>query len=152
MMRASVRRHALASLRLRSSDTNSAMRMRSLAQSLLLLCTALGLSQAPAQAEQVVVTSKQPYWAVGERDAALSRECSLGRFNLVRADRLVARFSGPQGAETLGVGKGTGLNLRDPGHLAKPTEDYFFRNQSTTSCEVFVGGRKKSAAAPRPNG
>jgi hypothetical protein len=109
--------------------------------SLLLLCAGI----AGARAETVVLTSKQPYWTVGSRDAELSRECSLGRFNLQRADRLVARFTGKEGAETLGVAKGTGVNLRDPGHRAKPTEDYFFRNQNTTSCEVFVGGRKGGA-------
>ena len=106
--------------------------------SLCLLCA----SFAAARAETVVLSSTKPYWTVGVRDPALSRECSLGRFNLARADRLVARFTGKDGAETLGVAKGTGVNLRDPDHHAKPQEDYFFRNQNTTSCEVFVGGRK----------
>jgi hypothetical protein len=114
----------------------------------MLLCAALGRSPAPARGETVVVTSKQPYWKAGVRDPVLSRECSLGRFNLARADRLVARFTGKEGADTLGVAKGTGLNLRDPDHRAKPEEDYFFRNQGTTSCEVFVGGRK----GPPPKG
>jgi hypothetical protein len=122
------------------------MRTRSPLPFLLLLCAALSLS--PAWGETVVVTSKQPYWKVGPRDPVLSRECSLGRFNLAQADRLVARFTGKEGAETLGVAKGTGLNLRDPDHHAKVEEDYFFRNQGTTSCEVFVGGRK----GPPPKG
>lgn len=122
------------------------MRTRSPLPFLLLLCAALSLS--PARGETVVVTSKQPYWKVGPRDPVLSRECSLGRFNPARADRLVARFTGKEGAETLGVAKGTGLNLRDPDHHAKAEEDYFFRNQGTTSCEVFVGGRK----GPPPKG
>jgi hypothetical protein len=112
---------------------------------LLCLCLPLGLPAGPAGAEQVVVTSQKPYWMVGPRDVALSRACALGRFNLARADRLVARFTGKEGAETLGVAKGTGVNLVDPDHKAKPTEDYYFRNQNTTSCEVFVGGRKGGA-------
>ena len=108
----------------------------------LLLLTSVIAAALPARGETVVVASKKPYWQVGVRDPALSRECSLGRFNLMRTDRLVARFSGKEGAETLGVAKGTGLNLYDPDHHRKPTEDYYFRAQNTTSCEVFVGGRK----------
>src|SRR5438128_12071588 len=98
------------------------------------LC-ALAVLIAPARAEEVVLTSKNPYWAVGVRDEKLSRACSLQRFNLKHTDKLVARFVGAEGAETLAVGKGNGNNLYDPEHLAKPTEDYFFLNQSTTSCE-----------------
>ena len=112
---------------------------------LLLPCLPLGLATSPARAEQVVLTSQKPYWMVGARDPVLSRACALGRFNLARSDRYVARFTGKEGAETLGVGKGTGANLADPGHKAKPTEDYYFRNHGTTSCEVFVGGRKGGA-------
>ena len=126
------------------------MSIERVAISLMLLSVAI----PAAQAETVVLTSKQPYWSVGTRDTELSRECALGRFNLQRADRLVARFTGKDGAETLGVAKGTGINLRDPGHRAKPNEDYFFRNQNTTSCEVFVGGRKGGTApsSPPPKG
>src|SRR5437763_9778083 len=105
------------------------------------LAVALCLSAADAVAEQTVLTSKKPYWNVGVRDQTLSRECALGRFNLVRSDRLVARFVGKDGAETIGVARGADSNLYDPAHLAKPNEDYFFRAQNTTSCEVFVGGR-----------
>ncbi|HEX3501148.1 MAG TPA: hypothetical protein VHT04_17660 [Stellaceae bacterium] len=112
------------------------------------LCAVAALL-APAHAENVVITSKRPYWAVGVRDDKMSRACSLQRFNLKRTDTLVARFVGAEGAETLAVAKGNGNNLYDPEHLAKPTEDYFFLNQSTTSCEVYVGGRGKKAA-PQP--
>jgi hypothetical protein len=116
------------------------------------LCV-LALPLAPARAESVVLTSKKPYWAVGVHDDKMSRACSLSRFNLKRTDRLVARFIGKEGAETLAVGKGNGNNLYDPERLAKPTEDYFFRNQNTTSCEVYVGGRGgKGGTRPRPPG
>lgn len=126
------------------------MSVKRVAISLMLLSVGI----PAAQAETVVLTSKQPYWTVGARDMELSRECALGRFNLQRADRLVARFTGKDGAETLGVAKGSGVNLRDPGHKAKPNEDYFFRNQNTTSCEVFVGGRKgaPTSSSPAPRG
>jgi hypothetical protein len=95
-----------------------------------------------AVAGQVVLTSKLPYWKVGVRDDALSRACSLNQFGPAHPGDLVARFTGPAGSALLDVAKGTGLNLRDPGHLAVPSEDYFFRNVGTTSCEVLVGGRK----------
>ena len=107
----------------------------------LLALAMIAVAALPAAAEQVVLTSKKPYWAVGTRDPVLSAECALGRFNLKRSDALVARFTGAQGADTLGIAKGTGLNLYDPGHKAKRNEDYFFRNHGTTSCEGSVGGR-----------
>jgi hypothetical protein len=118
-----------------------ARRLTLLSSALFVLAALL----APAHAETVVLTSKKPYWAVGVRDEKLSRACSLQHFNLKHTDKLVARFIGAEGAETLAVGKGNGNNLYDPQNLAKPTEDYFFLNQSTTSCEVYVGGRGKAA-------
>ena len=110
---------------------------------LFLAMTAAGA----AQASEVVLTSKSPYWAVGDRDDALSRACSLNQFGPQHPGDLVARFTGKEGTALLDVAKGTGVNLRDPNHLAKPTEDYFFRNVGTTSCEVMVGGRKSSKKA-----
>ena len=55
--------------------------------------------------------------------------------------------SGKHGHSNGNDGKGNGNNLYDPEHLAKPTEDYYFRNQSTTSCEVYVGGRGRGPVA-----
>lgn len=103
-----------------------------------------------AHGESVVLTSKKPYWAVGVRDDKLSRACSMQRFNLKRTDKLVARFIGPEGADTLAVGKGNGDNIYDPEHLRKLTEDYYFRYQNTTSCEVYVGGRGGKGTSKRP--
>ena len=116
------------------------------AGALCALCSFL----APAQAEDVVLSSKKPYWAVGVRDEKMSQACSLQRFNLKRTDKLVARFTGKEGADTLAIGKGNGNNLYDPEHLSKPTEDYYFRNQNTTSCEVYVGGRGGNGTSKRP--
>jgi hypothetical protein len=99
----------------------------------------------PAVAGQTVLTSRSPYWKVGERDDALSRACALNRFNMEEPERFVARFVGKDGTDVLGIAKGSGLNLRDPDRRAKPTEDYFFRNHGTTACEVYVGGRRKNA-------
>jgi hypothetical protein len=102
---------------------------------LFLLCA------ARAEAGTVVLTSSAPYWQVGVRDNDLSRACSLDVFGPSRLGALVARFTGPEGAAVLDVAKGSGSNLRDLKHVAKPSEDYFFRNAGTTSCEVLVGGR-----------
>jgi len=112
--------------------------MRCEAMILLLLL----VSGPKVRAGEVVLTSNAPYWDVGVRDDALSRACSLNRFEPLHPGDLVARFIGPVGGALLDVAKGTGLNLRDPTHLAKRSEDYFFRNSGTTSCEVLVGGRK----------
>jgi hypothetical protein len=116
---------------------------------------ALGLaapcSAGPAAAagqQVVVLTSKSPYWKVGPKDDALSRACSLGRFNLRRPEAYVAQFRGKDGAATLGIAKGSGLNLYDPDKMAKPVEDYFFLDHGTTSCRVFVGGRKSGPPKP----
>lgn len=103
-----------------------------------------------AQASEVVLTSKAPYWHVGVRDDGLSRACSLNQFGPQHPGDLLARFTGADGNGVLDVAKGTGVNLRDPNHLAKPTEDYFFRNVGTTSCEVLVGGRKGGGKAAGP--
>lgn len=115
---------------------------------LLLLAASLAAAGA-AHASEVVLTSKAPYWEVGVRDDGLSRACSLNQFGPQHPGDLVARFTGKEGSALLDVAKGTGVNLRDPQHLAKAKEDYFFRNVGTTSCEVLVGGRtgaKKAAA------
>ena len=95
-----------------------------------------------AGATETIINSQSPYWEVGPRDPALSRACSISRFNQREPGRYVVRLHAKAGGTAaLGAAKGNGLNLYDPGHLAKPAEDYFFRNDGTSSCEVFVGGR-----------
>jgi hypothetical protein len=117
---------------------------------LILLPLLVLASPFSAQAGEVVLISKEPYWAVGVRDDALSRACSLDQFGPAHPGDLVARFIGSEGSALLDVAKGSGINLRDPKHLVKAREDYFFRNVGTTDCEVLVGGRtgKKTAAKP----
>jgi hypothetical protein len=118
----------------------------------LFLAFVLIAAAGPAWAGTVVLTSKAPYWNVGVRDDELSLECSLNQFGPLHPGELVARFVGPQGTALLDVAKGNGLNLRDPKHLARSEEDYFFRNVGTTSCEVLVGGRRaaKAKAGTKP--
>jgi hypothetical protein len=112
---------------------------------LFLVCAA-----TRAEAGTVVLVSSSPYWQVGVRDNELSRACSLDTFGPKRLGALVARFTGPEGPALLDVAKGSGNNLRDPKHLAKRNEDYFFRNAATTSCEVLVGGRGGSGKPVTP--
>jgi hypothetical protein len=114
------------------------------------LVIAFATAAGPAGASETVLTSKSPYWMVGVRDDDLSRACSLLQFGPLHQGDLVARFTGREGGALLDVAKGTGLNLRDPLHLAVRNEDYFFRNVGTTSCEVLVGGRNGPRVA-RPS-
>jgi hypothetical protein len=110
---------------------------------ILVLSCALAAVATPARAEmgKTLVHSTHPYWDVGDMDPDLGRLCATGKFNEVVIDRYVARFSGPKGPAVLGIAKGTGLNLRDPGHKAIKSEDYFFFADGTSSCAVYVGGR-----------
>jgi hypothetical protein len=116
----------------------------------VVLLSLLMLVPLPARAGQVVLVSKEPYWAVGVRDDNLSRACSLDQFGPAHPGDLVARFVGNEGPALLDVAKGSGINLRDPKHLAKAPEDYFFRNVGTTDCEVLVGGRTGKKVATKP--
>lgn len=113
--------------------------LQRIAVSLLIVCSLMPANEASAS--QVVLTSRAPYREVGVADDALSHLCALGRFGPAQLGALIARFVGPAGPGILDVAKGTGLNLLDRDHRAKPQEDYFFHDAGTTSCEVLVGGR-----------
>ncbi|HEV2675596.1 MAG TPA: hypothetical protein VGV37_13715 [Aliidongia sp.] len=95
------------------------------------------------KATENLLDSQAPYWEAGPRDPKLSNACSLGRFNERQMGRFIVRLHAKAGgAAVLGVAKGSGLNLWDPNQLAVATEDYLFRQDGTSACEVFVGGRK----------
>lgn len=98
---------------------------------------------AEANSARTLLNSDHPYWDVGVMDPDLGRLCAMGKFNEIEMNRFVARFNGPKGASLLGIAKGTGLNLRDPGHKALKSEDYFFYQDGSSSCSVYVGGRTK---------
>jgi len=121
-----------------------------------LLAGALALAvllPAGAEATSVEMDSQAPYWEAGPRDPKLSNACSLGRFNERQVGLYVVRLHATAGgAAVLGVAKGTGLNLWDPDRLAVATEDYLFRQDGTSDCEVFVGGRKPLLPGQKPPG
>jgi hypothetical protein len=97
----------------------------------------------PAGATDVLMQSPAPYWEIGPRDTALSGACSTGRFNEQQQGRYTVQLHAKSGgAAVLGLAKANGLNLSDPDHRAHGVEDYYFRNDGTTNCQVFVGGRK----------
>jgi hypothetical protein len=106
----------------------------------------------PTGATETVIDSDSPYWEVGSRDQSLSKACAVGRFNQVQIGRYIVRLHAKKGngAAVLGIAKGTGLNLRDPDHIAKSAEDYYFRDDGTSNCEVFVGGRGPTAPGTTP--
>jgi len=105
-----------------------------------------------AVATETVIDSNSPYWEVGSRDPNLSQACSVGRFNQVQISRYIVRLHAKKddGAAVLGIAKGSGLNLRDPDHRALGSEDYYFRDDGTSNCEVFVGGRKANIGGAAP--
>jgi hypothetical protein len=114
------------------------------AASRILLISGLLVLAAPVagQATDVIINSQAPYWETGPRDPKLSNACSIGRFNERQMGRYTVQLHAKTGgAAVLGVAKGTGLNLWDPDKLAVVTEDYLFRQDGTSACEVFVGGR-----------
>lgn len=102
-------------------------------------------------ATENLLDSQAPYWEAGPRDPKLSNACSLGRFNERQIGHYVVRLHAKAGgAAVLGVAKGTGFNLWDPDKFAVPTEDYLFRQDGTSACEVFVGGRKTLLPGQKP--
>jgi hypothetical protein len=105
---------------------------------------ALLILPTAALATDILLDSQSPYWEAGPRDQQLSRACSLGRFNERQMGRYIVRLhiKTGGGAVVLGVAKGNGVNLWDPDRLAVVTEDYLFRQDGTSACQVFVGGRK----------
>jgi len=97
---------------------------------------------APAAAGQYAV-SRQPYWAVGGLDPALSNACQTGQFNQDQSLRLTIGFVGKAGKGITGVAL-KGWNLRDPGNLGKPGFTYHFKNDGLTNCRVYVARNKQS--------
>ncbi len=98
---------------------------------------------ANGESARTLVRSDHPYWDVGVMDPDLGRLCATGKFNEIQMNRFVARFNGTKGGGVLGIAKGTGLNLRDPGRKALKSEDYFFYQDGSSSCAVYVGGRTR---------
>jgi hypothetical protein len=120
----------------------------------IILSLALSILPTAAGATENLLDSQSPYWEAGPRDTKLSQACSLGRFNERQMGRYVVRLHAKTGggAAVLGVAKGTGLNLWDPDKLAVVSEDYMFRQDGTSACEVFVGGRKTLLPGQTPPG
>jgi hypothetical protein len=121
--------------------------IRRLAWSLLLLTL-----PAAALATEKVLDSESPYWDAGKRSPILSQACSLIRFNEKQIGRYIIRLHAKKGgAAVLGVAKGTGFNLVDLDHIAKINEDYFFKDDGTSNCEVFVGSNPPREQGGTPN-
>ncbi len=117
---------------------------------LALLGCLLALPRAGGATESLI-DSQSPYWETGPRDPKLSNACSVGRFNERDMGHYVVRLHDKKGgAAVLGVAKGTGFNLWDPDKLAVASEDYMFRQDGTSACEVFVGGRKALLPGQKP--
>jgi hypothetical protein len=123
------------------------------AASRILLISGLLVLAAPVagQATDVIINSQAPYWETGPRDPKLSNACSIGRFNEREMGRYTVQLHAKSGgAAVLGIAKGTGFNLWDPDRLAVKTEEYMFRQDGTSACEVFVGGRVPLQPGQKP--
>lgn len=119
----------------------------------IVLLGCLAALPAVGRATENLLDSQAPYWEAGPRDPKLSMACSLGRFNERQMGRYVVRLHAKAGgAAVLGVAKGNGVNLWDPDQIAVATEDYLFRQDGTSACEVFVGGRKALLPGQTPPG
>ena len=101
---------------------------------------------APPAVDKVVKTDFS-YWQVGDINQALSRLCSVGKFNQRVPYRFAGHFKGPKGSALLGAAKGTGLNLFDPQHKADKNHDYWFYRDRTADCIVFSAQVKPPAGA-----
>lgn len=120
---------------------------------------ALALSAGMADARQdrlpvydthsnILMRSTAPYWEVGRLSEMHSTLCAAGQFNQVRKNARALHFVGRSGNTVLGVAKGTGWNLHDPQGRAEREADYFFRNDGTTTCEVYY--YKPDPRRPKP--
>ncbi|EKE76887.1 hypothetical protein [Oceanibaculum indicum] len=132
--------------------------MRIVAAALLTLALSAGMAVAQQReprppvydtGSNVLLRSTAPYWQVGRLSEMHSTLCAAGRFNQVRKHARVLEFIGRNGNTVLGVAKGTGWNLYDPEGRAEREADYFFRNDGTTSCEVYY--YKPDPNRPRQN-
>ncbi|MBC7135600.1 hypothetical protein [Oceanibaculum nanhaiense] len=121
--------------------------MRTIATALLLaVVLPAGMAEAQQRRERppvydtgsnVLLRSNAPFWEVGRLSEMYSTLCAAGQFNQVRKNERALEFVGRGGNTVLGVAKGTGWNLYDPQGRAEREADYFFRNDGTTSCEVY---------------
>ncbi len=81
--------------------------------------------------------SKEPLWKVGTRDTALSLACRQGRFNEARINYYYMTFTNAEFGGTTGIAK-VGFNLIDKDNKGRPNETYFFYQDGTSECGVFI--------------
>jgi len=81
--------------------------------------------------------SNEPLYKVGTRSSPLSLLCRQGQFNEVRINFYYMTFTNPQWGGTVGIAK-VGFNLYDPGNKGNPNESYFFYEDGTSDCAVYL--------------
>ncbi len=87
---------------------------------------------------EIKVISRLPYWEVGKYDSRLSKLCAISQFNQMKPFRYMMAFSGSVGTGALGIAKGNGWNLHDPGNLRDPGADDYFSRDRTGECQVYA--------------
>lgn len=88
-----------------------------------------------------VMKSDKPWRKAGQLDRKLSDACARGQFQEWKPLHYRAHFKDG----VLGVAKGNGINLKDPGHLADAAATYLFFAGDSTWCQVL---KLKDDAAP----
>jgi len=81
--------------------------------------------------------SSEPLWKVGTRDTALSLACRQGRFNEARINYYYITFTHPEFGGTTGIAK-VGFNLIDKEGKGKTGETYYFYQDGTSECGVYI--------------
>jgi hypothetical protein len=96
-----------------------------------------------AKRAQIVFRDTKEWRKGGKIERALSLACRNGGFTELRPMQFRAVFTD----DVLGVAFGHGLNLHDPGHLAKTDQIYLFRFAGTNACQVLSRPNLDPAAA-----
>ena len=92
--------------------------------------------------DTVAEVRKKPYWQAGTFDPLLSAACRIGDFVTTPTNRVVVRFTDPQGPAALQVVTPNYRHLLyDRTNLAKPTETYYFKDTNRPTCQVWIGGK-----------
>lgn len=81
--------------------------------------------------------SDQPLYKVGTHNSPLSLLCRQGKFNEVRINYYYMTFTNPEWGGAVGIAK-KNFNLYDPEQKAIPTETYFFYQDGTSECAVYL--------------
>jgi hypothetical protein len=101
----------------------------------------------------VAAIRKLPYWQAGTPDPLLTSACRVGDFASLPLNRIVVRFTAPEGRGVLQMIPPLYHHLLiDRAKLARPGESYYFYGTGQPDCRVWVTGEAKGRALPAGRG